>query len=314
MYNTYLSYVPKLTTFKEALKHYESIKPLKGKGIRPFVTGGAGRKHKEISICYNGKNEVSIKVHGDTVLSFFQDRPRLDEYVYVTPKHVSYMRLAMTIVDLVLRRGTGRVMPPDNFIFRDHGYHEALIFDKATKDWITITDGVRLKLRKWKGGAEWHLIERPKMYGYYAKRKVLNEKKALVATFTKYTRAMAKMADAEDYVYDSTGSSTAERYAKAMAKMGHSVTAQDLWECMLDEESWPQASAYILRKCVERRNEQGELSHWGSYQIRPKDVSAYITRVVKAVHAKEIFEVREVRTLCYNGNDIFVNCEGGMRL
>ena len=313
MYNTYLRHVPKLTTFKEALKHYESIKPLRGKSIRPFITGGTGRKHKEISICYNGKNTVSIKIYGDTVLSFFQDRPRLDEYVYVTPKHVSHMKLAMAVVDRVLRETqTAKCTPPDNLVFRDHGYHDALIFDRATRDWITITDGIRLKLRKWKAGAEWHLIERPKMYGYYAKRKVLNEKKELVATFTKYTRAMAKMADAEDYVYDSTGFSTAERYAEAMAKIGQSVTAQDLWECMLDEESWPQASAYILRRCVERRDEYGYLSNRrGSYQIRPKDVSAYITRVVKAVHAKEIFELREVRTLCYNNNDIFVNCRAG---
>lgn len=102
-----------------------------------------------------------------------------------------------------------------------------------------------------------------------------------------------------------------------MAKIGQDVRAQDLWECMLDEESWPKASAYILRRCVERRDENGRptRSSWkSSYQIRPKDVSAYITRVVKAVHAKEIFELREVRTLCYNGNDIFVNYEGGMSL
>lgn len=304
---SYLDYVPKLTTFKEALKHYESIKPLRGKSIRPFITGGTGRKHKEISICYNGKDTVSIKIYGDTVLEFIKQGS--DEYVSVTPERGGWMKLAMTVVDLILRRGTGRYMPPDNLVFRAHGYCDALIFDRATKDWITITDGIQLRLRKWKGGAEWHLIERPKMYGYYAKRKVLNEKKELVATFTKYTRAMAKMANAEDYI----GSSTAGNELEGIAALNN-VRARDLWKCMLDEELWPKASAYILRKCVEQRDEHGRLSGWGSYQIRPKDVSAYITDVVKAVHAKEIFELREVRTLCYNNNDMFVKCEGGMRL
>lgn len=52
MYNTYLRHVPKLTTFKEALKHYESIKPLRGKSIRPFITGvqvGSTKKYPYVT-------------------------------------------------------------------------------------------------------------------------------------------------------------------------------------------------------------------------------------------------------------------------
>lgn len=299
---TYLDYVPKLWTFKDALKHYESIKPVRGTNIRPLITGGTGRRHKEVSICYDGKNTVSIKVYDVTVLSFFQDRPRLDEYVYVTPKYATggCMKLAMTIVDNVLVRGHPDA--PNNFYFRDYGYHQAALFDRATKDWIEITDGIRLRLRKWKTGAEWHLIERPKMYGYYANRKVLNEKRELVATFIKYTRAMAKMRDAREYVK-----------ASELEGVGFHVKAQDIWNYMLDEELWPQASDYILRRCVERCDADGnKAAYGGHYCIRPEDVSKYIANVIKAVHANEIFELREVRTICYNGNDQYVEFKGRM--
>lgn len=307
---SYIDDVPNLFSYDEALTHYELTKPFnrgRYKGLRPLANTKGGRRHSELLLEKKFSDakggEVLTVTYCDRVLAeYFPDRRNK---VFVR-NHGGYTRSAALIAASVLTNLIGRNSSKAWF----HAYGSSLCFQTTSHEasgWIDLPKtGAEFELKEWEGqyycGREVILLTDAPQYGYYIRRKVMNQKRTKWGAFIKYAKASAKMVDPEQYNrWHITQNHVDVGWGKGAAPP--QLTAKQFYEMMCDEEQWGNAIHWLMYTC----------SYYYGMQTRIdlKDVSTKIDKVLKYMYADELFEQRKVPSINTNGNNHFVDNKGG---
>ena len=307
---SYIDDVPSLFSYDEALAHYELTKPFnrgRYKGLRPLANTKAGRRHSELLLDKKfsdakGGEVLTVTFYDRVLVEYFPDRRNK---VFVR-NHGGYTRSAALIAASVLTNLIGR--NKSNAWF--HAYGSSLCFQDVSHEprgWIDLPKtGAEFELKEWEGqydcGREVILLTDAPQYGYYIRRKVMNQKRTKWGAFIKYAKASAKMVDPEHYNrWYITQKHVDVGWGKGTAPP--QLTAKQFYEMMCDEEQWGKAIHWLMYTC----------SYYVGMKTRIdlKDVSTKIDKVLKYMYAEELFEQRKVSSINTNGNNYFVNNKGG---
>jgi hypothetical protein len=306
---SYVYKVPNLFSYDEALAHYELTKPFnrgRYKGLRPLVNTKGGRRHNELLLkkrVGDARGEVLTVTYCSRVLvEYFPDRRNK---VFVR-NHGGYSRSTALTASNVLTNLLGRNKSSAYF----SAYGSSLCFQDVShepKGWINLPkNGAEFELKEWKGqydcDREVILLTDAPQYGYYIRRKVMNQKRTKWGAFIKYAKASAKMVDPEQYNrWHITRDHVDVGWGKGTAPPH--LTAKQFYEMMCDEEQWGKAIHWLMFTCSYHIGRQ---TH-----IELKDVITKIDTVLKYMYADELFEQRKVSSINTNGNNHFVDNKGG---
>ena len=268
-----LTDLPTLHTYQHALEHHDSIKPLRGRNVRPICNTKNGRRKSHMTIHKEGNSIVCQDV-GVEALTFYDD-----DTVKLNLGHFLDAR-AMAFISSILYPHAG--VYQKNFkpriILKPYG-------DQHYNESIIEGDQITLKYDRRYGG--FNYIDKPVMYGYYLRRKVMKAKRARVAEFVKYAKALAKMVDPADY---------------RNHRSRDCVTAATAWQMMADRDRWSELLPIILHDCCEWSR-----SEWVQ-RMNPSRVQKYVDEAIKHTFFKELFELREMKDKPNeNGNDRYIS-------
>ena len=307
---SYVYDVPSLFSYDEALAHYELTKPFnrgRYKGLRPLINTKGGRRHSELLL----EKKFSDAKGGEVLTVTYCDRvlveylPDRRNKVFVS-NHGGYSRSAALIASNVLTNLIGGGKSSAYF----SAYGSSLCFQDVSQEprgWIDLPkNGAEFELKEWEGqydcGREVILLTDAPQYGYYIRRKVMNQKRTKWGAFIKYAKASAKMVDPEHYNrWHITRDHVDLGWGKGTAPP--QLTAKQFYEMMCDEEQWGKAIHWLMYTC----------SYYIGMKTRIdlKDVTTKIDKVLKYMYADELFEQRKVSSINTNGNNHFVDSKGG---
>lgn len=305
--NYYLDDIPTLFSYDEALAHYESTKPFnrgRYKGRRPLINTKGGRRHSELRL----DKKFSDAKGGEVLTVTFLDRVLIEYFpdrrnkVFVR-NHGGYYRsdalIAGNVLDRLIGAGAAWFAPTGTSLCYK---------DRHTKSgWIELPKtGAEFELKEWKLGSKTHreliLLTDAPQYGYYARRKVLVEKRVKWGAFIKYAKAAAKMVDPEHYNRWYI-SDNALDLGWGEREVPPTLTVAQFYAMMCDEEQWGKAIHWLMYVSTYHL---GGRAHMDSSRLREK-----INDVLKYMYADEIFEKRQVSSVNNNGNGKYLKHKGG---
>lgn len=280
--------MPSLYTYEQALAHHDSIKPLRGRSVRPICNTKNGRRKTQLTIrahephLLEKRHSVTCEIYGVEALRFFDD-----ETVEVNVGLYSGQAVNAFI---------SSILYPLGYVYQKN-YQPRLrlkVGEKPAPYYGTVNvweespfedRKITLKRDNENNRFQWH--NKPVMYGYYLRRKLMKEKRAQVSEFVKYAKALAKMVDPSDY---------RNRHSRDC------VTAATAWQMMADQDRWPELVGTVLRDCCEGGG-------WHSpMRMNPDKVQKYADEVIKHTFFKELFEMREMKNKPNeNGNDRYMS-------
>jgi len=266
--------MPTLRTYQEALEHYESIKPIRGKPhVRPIIDTPNGRRRQHMRIQANRDGSVACVLYDTPVLTYYPNGEihfTNDGYATTTTHQFA----------------TGLLHKWDRYGC-SFGSHKGQTTATVGKKTVVVEPGEVLKL-KYDRDTGFDFIDPPKMYAYYLKRAPMGMRRKEVAAFTTHAKALAKLVDPQ----------------QCLQGARHRLTASEFHEVMLsdDPEVWQHAIEEILARCVKHTGDWFERK----LTLSPADVSAFIDDVLKYVHFDDLFERREVDKPNNNGNEKYL--------
>ena len=274
--NTNLYEMPALRTYQDALEHYESIKPIRGKDwLRPIINTPNGRRRQHMQIIKHRDNTIACRLYDTNVLTYLPDGEiHFTNGGYATN---STHQFATALLNRWDRYGCS---------FSSHkGQTTATVRNKT----VVVEDGETLKL-KYDKDAGFDFIDPPKMHAYYLKRAPMGMRRKEIEPFTKYVLALAKLVDPAQYE-EYKGQQTAHW-------LYHKVTG--------DEDARVEAAEHLLRRACRWRGDwlNRELS------ILPKDITNMLDDMLKYMYAEDLFERREVDKPNTNDNETYMTGAG----
>lgn len=271
MYGTRSSYeIPALRTYQDALEHYESIKPIRGKDwLRPIINTPNGRRRQHMQIIKHRDETIACRLYDTNVLTYLPDGEiHFTNGGYATN---STHQFAAAILGWAL--------------VHIHGHRDQTCI-KCGKKSVLVEDHNPIKLR-WNADVyRYDFIDPPKMHAYYLKRAPMGMRRKEIEPFTKYVLALAKLVDPKQY----------EEYKGQQSAdwLHRRVTG--------DEDARVEAAEYLLRRACTWRGDwlNRELS------ILPKDITNMLDDMLKYMHAEDLFEEREVDKPNTNDNSKYM--------
>lgn len=274
-----ISEMPTLHTYKEALNHYNSIKPIRGNpnNVRPIIYTPNGRRKQHMRIQANRDGSIACVLYNTPVMTYYSN----GEIHFTNGGWATNTTHQFATGLLHKWDGSGCYF----------GSHKGQTTATIGKQIVAIGKDDVLKL-KYDGDFGFDFIDPPKMYAYYLKRAPMGMRRKEVAAFAAYAKALAKLVDPQQYLNGAI----------------HRFTAIEFHEVMLsdDPEMWKQAVETLLSRCARYFGAW----HKRQVEIRPTDVSAFIDDVLKYVHFDDLFEKREVDKPNSNGNNKYALCGG----
>jgi len=270
MFGSYTD-IPTLRTHEDALEHYESIKPIRGKDwLRPIIASPNGRRRKHMQIIKQRDGSVACRLYDTDVLTYYPDGEiHFTNGGYAT---TSTHQFATAILGWAL--------------VHIHGHRDQTCI-KCGKKSVLVEDHNPIKL-KWNADVyRYDFIDPPKMYAYYLKRAPMGMRRKEIEPFTKYVLALAKLVDPKQY----------EEYK------GQQQTAYWLHRRVTgDEDARVEAAEHLLRRACRWRGDwlNRELS------ILPKDITNMLDDMLKYIYAEDLFEKREVDKPNTNDNSKYM--------
>ena len=270
MFGSYTD-IPTLRTHEDALEHYESIKPIRGKDwLRPIIASPNGRRRKHMQIIKHRNNTIACRLYDTDVLTYYPDGEiHFTNGGYAT---TSTHQFATAILGWAL--------------VHIHGHRDQTCI-KCGKKSVLVEDHNPIKL-KWNADVyRYDFIDPPKMYAYYLKRAPMGMRRKEIEPFTKYVLALAKLVDPKQY----------EEYK------GQQQTAYWLHRRVTgDEDAQMEAAEHLLRRACNWRGDwlNRELS------ILPKDITNMLDDMLKYIYAEDLFEKREVDKPNTNDNSKYM--------
>ena len=266
-----LTDMPSLHTYQHALEHHDSIKTLRGRSVRPICNTKNGRRKSHMTIRKEG-NSVICQDIGLDALTFYDD-----DTIKVNIEYNLNAR-AMTFISSIL-------WPHAHMYLKNFKPRILIKPDGDSPHNECIIDGGQITLKYDRRYGGFNYVDKPVMYGYYLRRKVMKQKRAQVAEFVKYAKALAKMVDPEDY-----------------REIGRqSVTAATAWQMMTDQTYWADLVPDVLHDCCE--------GGWRKpRRMNPAGVQKYADEAIKHMFFRELFEMREMKNKPNeNGNDRYMS-------
>jgi len=286
--------LPTLFSYAEALKHYESITPIRGsKNLRPICTTHNGRRKKHMQIIkttypkalgvaatpQGAIDAVACRLYDTDVITFVSNGDIIiDNGGYATNSTHSFIVGIMT------------------YAYRTH---PLLAYSKAGSTVIEVfpSQGKRLvvmgdkpvTLRKVENihGVAYDFTEDVDVQkGYYLKRKVMGEKRKKVEQFRKFALACAKMIDPEQY-----------RLGKVSLRP---LAAEDIYAYMVDQDQWNDAFEALIYTTI--NSEYDYYTRRRDYSVNLSTLKRLMDDVLKYVHCDDLFEKRETNNPLSNEN------------
>ena len=278
--NTNLYEMPALRTYQDALEHYESIKPIRGKDwLRPIINTPNGRRRQHMRIQANRAGSVACVLYDTKVLTYYPN----DEIHFTNDGYATTTthQFATALLNRWDRYGCS---------FSSHKGQTTATVGKQT---VEVGPGEVLKL-KYDRDTGFDFIDPPKMYAYYLKRAPMGMRRKEVAAFTTHAKALAKLVDPQQFLHGAR----------------HRFTASEFHEVMLsdDPEVWWPAIEQLLASCIRYDGDWFQVER--KLTIPPAGVSAFIDDVIKYVHFDDLFERREVDKPNNNGNEKYLHGGG----
>jgi hypothetical protein len=261
-----------LRTYQEALEHYESIKPIRGKEwLRPIIKSPNGRRRHHMQIIKYRDETIACRLYDTNVLTYLPD----GEIHFTNGGYATNAthQFATALLNKWDRYGCS---------FSSHKGQTTATVRKKT---VAIEDGEVLKL-KYDKDTGFDFIDPPKMYAYYLKRAPMGMRRKEIEPFTKYVLALAKLVDPKQYE-EYKGQQTAYWLHRR-------VTG--------DEDARVEAAEYLLQRACRWRGDwlNRELS------ILPKDITDRLDDMLKYMYAEDLFEKREVDKPNTNDNSKYM--------
>ena len=276
--------MPSLYTYEQALEHYNSIKPLRGRSVRPICNTRNGRRKTHMTIHKEG-NSVTCQIYNVEALRFFDDGTV--EVNAGLCHHSAHSTNAFI----------SSILWPLAYVYQ-RNYQPRCCLNVGEKPSPYVRNGTvyvwkesqmedrKITLKQDNENNRFDYHNKPVMYGYYLRRKLMKDKRAQVAEFVKYAKALAKMVDPEDY----------RNY-----RSRKSVRASTVWQMMTDQTCWADLTPAVLHDCCE--------GGWMSpIRMNPDKVQKYADDAIKHTFSEELFELREMKDKPNeNGNDRYIS-------
>jgi len=274
--------LPYLSSYAAALAHYETITPLRGTDLRPICATKNGRRKKHMQIFKDTNHSIVCQLYETYVLTFY-----LNGDVAFCNGHYP-TATTHGFVNAILR-GDGvwfdtRQCRTEVLVLRDGVRRASHILDGSDS----------LMLRKNSEG-RYEAVNPPAQYEYYARRKVLTDKRRPVLEFQNHCIAMSKLADPN------------ENQNRGVS--GTLMSRQEQYGFMADttdREQWGILVARVLEQARFHERNVWRPSRAENH-FKTQLIKAYIGDIVKCVFAGEIFEKKEVSRKTFNGNDRYIN-------
>ena len=291
-----LTDMPQLRSYEQALKHYESIKPIRGSNnLRPICATTNGRRKKHMQIIKRD-DAIACRLYDTDVLTFYKDG--VVEYYsggYISNtthafassifNHVHFCtKQSVTEVTIGYRK-TYHVGPNQTFKMKREG-------DKI---------------------AEWVAIDPPKHFEYYLKRKEYNAHRKPLKEFEAHCIRMAKLCDPKEKQSDRY--SVWEGLSNSPNERGWFQRERYKELTNKDTESWGELVPLILEHARTRDVKWVEGKYVIKQHFDTQKIKEAINDMVKYAFADELFEEKEVNKRTFNGNEKFVwdKYEGGRK-
>ena len=179
--------MPFLRNYAEALKHYESIKPIRGSNnLRPIcdTPNGRRKKHMEIRTTQvNGMNAVVCRLYDTDVVTYLES----DEVWFKTGGWST--NTTHDFADKLLA-GWGNYIT----VFTKNGRTEL----HCNGEGVAVDRGDTIKL-KWDDTSTyspgWKFVDKPQQYEYRVNRKAMNKRMREMESFITFTSGLLKVMD-----------------------------------------------------------------------------------------------------------------------
>ena len=173
-----LTDMPQLRSYEQALKHYESIKPIRGSNnLRPICATTNGRRKKHMQIIKRD-DAVACRLYDTDVLTFYKDG--VVEYYsggYISNSTHAFASSIFNHVHFCTKQSVTEVTI---------GYRKTYHVDPNQT----------FKMKR--EGDIWVAIDPPKNFEYYLKRKEYNAHRKPLKEFEAHCIRMAKLCDPKE--------------------------------------------------------------------------------------------------------------------
>jgi hypothetical protein len=288
--------LPHLRSYEQALKHYESIKPIRGSdNVRPICATPNGRRKKHMQIIKGDglrvdKDAIACRLYDTDVLTFYKDG--VVEYFsggWISNSTHLFASKILYAVDFRSRLDNTEV-----YIGYRKIYH---VPPKKT---------FRMK----REGDTWVAIDPPKIFEFYLKRKEYNAKRKPLKEFEAHCIRMTKLCDPKEK--QSELHSVWEGLSNSPKELGwfHLDTYKDLTlhyhkDLVDGSSSWGRLVPLMLEH-ARTYGSPWDREHRNTYYFDTQKIKEAINDMVKYAFADELFEERETTKRTFNGNEKFV--------
>ena len=290
-----LTDMPQLRSYEQALKHYESIKPIRGSNnLRPICATTNGRRKKHMQIIKRD-DAIACRLYDTDVLTFHKNG--VVEYYSGGYISNSTHAFASSIFDHVLFSTKQGVTEVSMNYRSDQTYH--------------VGPNQTLKMKR--EGDTWVAIDPPKLFEYYLKRKEYNAHRKPLKEFEAHCIRMAKLCDPKEKQSDRY--SVWEGLSNSPNERGWFQRERYKELTNKDTESWGQLVPLILENARTRDVKWVEGEYVRNNYFDTQKIKDFINDMGKYAFADELFEQREVNKRTFNGNEKFVwdKYEGGRK-
>lgn len=262
--------LPRIHGYASALKHYDSIKPLRGRteDVRPLCNTTTGRRKKHLRILpttYDGLPAMACRLHNTDVVTYVSDGRVVIDNDYPSMSTNSF-------ASGVLPYGFGVS------IYRGRTW----VFQSSNAYWIPTR--AKLEMKQYDNGIGWYPVKPHIFYRHLANRKVLSA----------FTKQYKPFADHCLNVIKLLGASV-----EADKEYYRTPDAQVLRDA--SREGWGEATKYFLRHAEVTRWTHGYRSK--TTVLVPAKLKNAILDYVKIEHNEDIF-YREAVPVGLATNDI----------
>ena len=290
-----LTDMPQLRSYEQALKHYESIKPIRGSNnLRPICATTNGRRKKHMQIIKRD-DAIACRLYDTDVLTFYKDG--VVEYYsggYISNTTHAFASSIFNHVHFCTKQGVTEV----SMNYRsDKTYH--------------VGPNQTFKMKR--EGDTWVAIDPPKNFEYYLKRKEYNAHRKPLKEFEAHCIRMAKLCDPKEKQSDRY--SVWEGFSNSPNERGWFQRERYKELTNKDTESWGELVPLILEHARTRDVKWVEGKYVIKQHFDTQKIKEAINDMVKYAFADELFEEKEVNKRTFNGNEKFVwdKYEGGRK-
>ena len=288
-----LTDMPQLRSYEQALKHYESIKPIRGSNnLRPICATTNGRRKKHMQIIKRD-DAIACRLYNTDVLTFHKDG--VVEYYsggYISNSTHAFASSIFNHVHFCTKQSVTEVTI---------GYRKTYHVDPNQT----------FKMKR--EGDIWVAIDPPKNFEYYLKRKEYNAHRKPLKEFEAHCIRMAKLCDPKEKQSDRY--SVWEGLSNSPNERGWFQRERYKELTNKDTESWGQLVPLILENARTRDVKWVEGEYVRNNYFDTQKIKEFINDMVKYAFADELFEEKEVNKRTFNGNEKFVwdKYEGGRK-